>query len=318
MRRIAVLLLSPVLVAGLLAGCGGSGGSAGSTPADQGLPSVTGSYGDKPKITLAKGEKPSRKLRSAVLTRGDGPKVAKGDLLVADYLGSVYKSGRVFDNSYDRKAPAAFTVGVGKVVSGWDKTLVGVPVGSRVLMVLPPKEGYGAKGNPQVGIKGTDSLVFVVDLIARYGPGSTPPAPTAAKGLPKGLPKVSGAWGQEPTVTIPKGTTPPKRPTETVLGTGSGEKVAKGRLVVLQYAVTSWEGKPLSKTWGQGPLGVAVGAAGGKPGANPFDLLLGTSVGSRVLLTFPAQSGGVPAKDSIAVVVDVIGQNATAKQEGGS
>ena len=64
--------------------------------------------------------------------------------------------------------PAAFPIGTGSVIPGWDKVLVGVKIGSRVLMVVPPKQGYGKKGNSQAGIKGTDTLVFVVDVIARY------------------------------------------------------------------------------------------------------------------------------------------------------
>ncbi len=119
-----------------------------------------------------------------MLSEGDGPKVKKGDLLVADYLGEIYKSGKVFDNSYDRKQPAAFPIGAGGVIGGWDESLVGVNAGSRVLMVVPPKDGYGKKGNPDAGIKGTDSLVFVVDVIASYSksgagaeehPGDGPP-----------------------------------------------------------------------------------------------------------------------------------------------
>jgi peptidylprolyl isomerase len=314
-RRLAVLLLAPVLLMGLLSSCGsGSSGTAGDTV---GVPSVTGSYGDKPKVKVTKGEKPAKKLKTVVLSQGKGPKVAKGDLLVADYLGSIYRSGKVFDNSYDRKAPAAFPIGVGKVVPGWDKALVGVKAGSRVEMVLPPKEGYGKTGNAQAGIKGTDSLVFVVDVIASYGAKTTLAAPTAVPGLATGLPKVSGTWGAEPAVTVPKGATPPKKPTSTVLATGTGPKIAKGNLLIVQYKAVSWAGKDLSKTWGQGGAqGVPVGATGAQAQqANPFDLLLGQPVGSRVLLTLPAQAGADAKKESIAVVIDVLGQNGTAKAE---
>ena len=67
--------------------------------------------------------------------RATGPKVAKGDLLVADYLGQVYKSGKVFDNSYDRKVAGGVPDRHRRVIPGWDKALVGVKAGSRVLMV---------------------------------------------------------------------------------------------------------------------------------------------------------------------------------------
>jgi peptidylprolyl isomerase len=312
-RRLAVLLVSPVLVAGLLSGCGGGSGT---SAEEQGLPAVTGSYGDKPKVKVDKTVKAGKTVKTAVLKEGKGPVVAKGDLLVADYLGSIYKSGKVFDNSYDRKAPAAFTLKSGQngVISGWVTALAGKKMGSRVLMVLPPKAGYGATGNPQAGIKGTDSLVFVVDLIARYGAKSSTPAPKPVSGLPKDLPTVTGAWGAEPKITVPKGTTPPKAPAVKVVATGSGEKIAKGNLLVVQYTASSWANTLLSKTWGvQGPQGVPVGAADGQP--NPFDLLLGTPVGSRVLLTLPAQAGKDAAKESVAVVIDVLGQNGTAKKE---
>ena len=43
----------------------------------------------------------------------------------------VFASGKVFDNSYDRKVPSAFPIGTGNVIKGWDKVLVGVPAGSR-------------------------------------------------------------------------------------------------------------------------------------------------------------------------------------------
>jgi peptidylprolyl isomerase len=313
-RRFAVLLLAPVLLGGLLTGCGGK--TAADINAEKGLPPITGHYGDKPKVKVVKGAVASKKLESTILVQGKGPKVVKGDLLVADYLGSIYKTGKVFDNSYDRKAPSAFPIGVGKVVTGWDKTLVGVKVGSRVEMVLPPKYGYGTQGNAKAGIKGTDSLVFVVDIIARYNATTkTTGAPTAVTTLPKGLPTVTGAWGVEPTIAVAKGTVPPKAPTATVLATGTGPVVTKGHLVVLQYVAVDWTGKPLSKTWGgDGPQGVPVGTAGAAPGSNPFDLLIGTHIGSRVLLTLPPQPGGVGATDSVAVVIDILGQNGTAKE----
>ena len=51
------------------------------------------------------------------------------------------------------------------MISGWDKTLVGQKVGSRLILAIPPEEGYGKKGQPTAGIKGTDTLYFVVDIL---------------------------------------------------------------------------------------------------------------------------------------------------------
>jgi peptidylprolyl isomerase len=108
---------------------------------------------------------PDGKLRQANLYDGTGPVVKKGQTIFARYLGEVYKGKKPFDQNFDQAAPATFQIGVGHVIPGWDKTLVGQHVGSEVLLAIPPKEGYGKKGNSQAGIKGTDTLYFVVDIV---------------------------------------------------------------------------------------------------------------------------------------------------------
>jgi len=72
----------------------------------------------------------------------------------------------VFDSSYASGNLLNQPVGKGQLVPGFDKGIVGQTVGSRVLLVLPPAEGYGKAGNTQAGIKGTDTIVFVVDILA--------------------------------------------------------------------------------------------------------------------------------------------------------
>jgi peptidylprolyl isomerase len=108
---------------------------------------------------------PGDQLRSAELVRGDGAVVEKGETIVVDYLGQVYKGKKPFDESFSAE-PTSFQIGVGAVVPGWDKSLVGTTVGSRVVMAVPPEDGYGKKGNPQAGIKGDDTLYFVADILA--------------------------------------------------------------------------------------------------------------------------------------------------------
>ena len=60
---------------------------------------------------------------------------------------------------------AAF-IGVGQVIRGWDQTVPGHNVGSRLLVSIPPEYGYGRQGMPQAGIGGDDTLVFVIDIIS--------------------------------------------------------------------------------------------------------------------------------------------------------
>ena len=158
MRRLAALFLSPLLAVGLLAGCGGADDSA-----TKGLPSVSGKYCDKPKVKADTKVKPGAKLRSSIMVEGKGPKVAKGDLLVADYLGSVYATNKVFDNSYDRGQPFPFQLGGGQVIPGWDRGLVGMKVGGRRQLTIPPNLAYGPQGQPPA-IAPNETLIFVVDL----------------------------------------------------------------------------------------------------------------------------------------------------------
>jgi FKBP-type peptidyl-prolyl cis-trans isomerase 2 len=135
---------------------------------DKSLPAVTaGAPGKPPTIKIPSGAEPS-KLQVKTLIQGTGPVVAKGKTLVVQYHGELWRNGSVFDSTWQRGRPAAFPIGAGQVIPGWDKGLVGQKVGSRVLLVVPPKDGYGAKGTPDGKIKGTDTLVFVIDILGSY------------------------------------------------------------------------------------------------------------------------------------------------------
>lgn len=131
----------------------------------KGLPTVQLDKAGKPTITLPAGAPPTT-LVAQPLILGNGPKVTKGQQIIVNYTGVIWPGGKVFDSSWATgRSPASFQIGVGKVIAGWDTGLVGQPIGSQILLVVPPAQGYGANGNDQAGIKGTDTLVFVVDLL---------------------------------------------------------------------------------------------------------------------------------------------------------
>jgi FKBP-type peptidyl-prolyl cis-trans isomerase len=133
-----------------------------------GLPTVgTSSPGTAPPVHIPQTGPPAT-LQAQTLVQGTGPVVQKGKLLVAQYEGMIWRTGKVFDSSWKRGVPAGFQIGSGQVIKGWDIGLVGKRVGSRVLLVVPPADGYGKQGSAQAGIKGTDTLVFVVDLLGTY------------------------------------------------------------------------------------------------------------------------------------------------------
>lgn len=108
--------------------------------------------------------KPTGKLQTAVLIKGEGPAVESGQTMAVNYLGQVYGGKTPFDESYTKQA-TSFPIGVGQVVKGWDQALVGQTVGSRVVLAIPPELGYGKGGNEQAGITGEDTLYFVVDIL---------------------------------------------------------------------------------------------------------------------------------------------------------
>ena len=108
---------------------------------------------------------PSDQLQVITLVEGDGPTVASGDDTVMNYLGQVYRSDKIFDQSFDSQ-PFSTAIGTGSVIKGWDQGLVGLPVGSRVVLVIPPDLGYGSQGSGDIPADST--LTFVVDILAAY------------------------------------------------------------------------------------------------------------------------------------------------------
>jgi peptidylprolyl isomerase len=129
------------------------------------IPTVEEKDGNVTNLTFEKAPaKPSNKLQVITLIEGDGPPARAASLVTFDYFGQIYGTKTIFDQSFD-KAPVTFPLGTGGLIRGWDEGLVGINRGSRVLVIAPPEFGYGADGNPQAGIKGTDSLAFVVDIL---------------------------------------------------------------------------------------------------------------------------------------------------------
>ena len=109
--------------------------------------------------------KPTDQLRKAVLLKGDGATIKKGQTVAVRYVGQTFGGKKPFDQNFDAPGPTAFGVGTGQVIKAWDKALVGATVGTRMVIEVPPALGYGEQGNEQAGIKGTDTLVFLIDVL---------------------------------------------------------------------------------------------------------------------------------------------------------
>jgi FKBP-type peptidyl-prolyl cis-trans isomerase len=98
---------------------------------------------------------------------GDGPAAAKGDVLKMNYTGKL-ADGTVFDAS---EKPFPFKLGVGAVIQGWDEGIVGMKVGGKRTLTIPPELGYGEAGYPPV-IPPNSTLIFDVELVSIKPPKS--------------------------------------------------------------------------------------------------------------------------------------------------
>ncbi|MGE9807584.1 MULTISPECIES: FKBP-type peptidyl-prolyl cis-trans isomerase [unclassified Janibacter] len=133
--------------------------------AKAGLPTVKVSDDKAATFTMPKGLTTPKTTIAQNLLAGDGDTVEKGKTIYVHYTGATLKNNKVFDSSVERGTPFSFTVGQGQVIKAWDEDLIGKKVGDRVLLIVPPADGYGKTGNESGGIKGTDVLVFVVDIL---------------------------------------------------------------------------------------------------------------------------------------------------------
>ncbi|MGW8886942.1 FKBP-type peptidyl-prolyl cis-trans isomerase [Streptomyces sp. NPDC055749] len=308
MRRLAGLLVVPLLLLSTAA-CGDEKGSD-SASSKNGMPAITAGakFGEKP--TLAKGEgDPPKELQTEVISEGDGAKLKNGDAIQVNYLGQSWDSTKPFDNSFDRKQPFDLTLGAGMVIQGWDKGLVGQKVGSRVELVIPPELGYGAQG--QGDIKPNSTLVFVIDILkATQIPASAKGSEVAQDNID--LPKVGTKTdGKAPTVTVPK-SDPPKKLVSNYILESDGEVIKETDSVVVNYVGLLWKGgKKFDSTYDQGktqtfPL-AQIMLNGLKDG------LIDKKVGSRVLLVIPPDQAfgdkaqqSIPANSTLVFAVDIL------------
>ena len=107
---------------------------------------------------------------------GTGPTAQAGDTVTVNYTGKL-ADGTVFDTSIG-KAPFQFVLGAGNVIPGWDQGLVGMKVGGKRVLIIPPNLGYGAQAYGPIPANST--LTFEVELVSVTAASSTPYAPEGA------------------------------------------------------------------------------------------------------------------------------------------
>jgi peptidylprolyl isomerase len=274
------------------------------------LPAITAGtkFGEKPTVAKGTGD-PSKDVAVKTVIAGNGRTVAENDYIQANYLGQIWSSGKVFDNSYDRKTALVIQLAQGGIIDGWRYGLAGKKVGSRVELAVPPTWGYGKQGNSQAGIKGTDTLVFVVDIEKTFNAKSSAQGKTVAQDNID-LPKVgTNTDGKAPSIDVPKKDAPTKLVANYVIE-GDGEEVKADSSVLVQYKGVLWDGgKEFDSSYSRSqltsfPLSQVV--KGWSQG------LTGKKVGSRVLIVVPPKLGygdtppeGSPIKKDSTLVFSV-------------
>jgi peptidylprolyl isomerase len=309
MRRVVALFVISLFAGLALAACGSS-----APPSPNASVTAKGSFGSSPSVTIPK-QKPTGTLAVKILIQGNGPTITKSDLFLSNFTIYVWSgtTNKLLDSTYSSSPqvlPASLLPGIQNAVTG-------KKVGSRVLVVVPPKQGYGTSGNSQLGVTGSDTLVFVMDLIQKYSSGTVSASGTHVSSGGGDLPTVSAAQGSAPKVTIPKGVTPPTTLVTKTLIKGSGPVVTKGEFVVAQYTGVNWRtGRVFDSSWQRSlPYSFKIGASPSQVIPGWDQGLVGQTVGSRVLLVIPPKDAygsagqsqaGIKGTDTLVFVVDII------------
>lgn len=137
----------------------------GTTVAPQpGFPTVKFTSAGDPTVTIPNAKQPS-KFEEEVLIQGKGAKVPTDSNVIVNYQLVLWRTGKVVAGNDTYATAQTATFNTDNVVAGFKQAIEGQRVGSRVVVVIPPALGYGSTGSSQAGIKGTDDLVFVVDIL---------------------------------------------------------------------------------------------------------------------------------------------------------
>ena len=319
MRRVLAIIVVPLLACLVMAGCGSSNSSASSSSSSAAANSnanasvkVTGNFGTAPAVTIPK-LKADNALTVKTVIPGTGTVVTKSDAMAANFV-LYFWDGTTATLKANTFTSNPTVIG-GTMLPGLESALVGQKVGSRVLAVVPPTQGYGTAGDSQLGITGTTTLVFVIDVLKSYSDSAAASGTQVSNGGGD-LPTVSAKAGSAPTLTF-SSTKPPSGLVVKTLIKGNGPEVVKGQYVVAQYIGYIWRTKAVfGSSWSSGsPFGFLIGASPEQviPGWDKG--LEGQTVGSRVMISIPPAEGygtagnsdaGIKGTDSLVFVVDII------------
>ena len=306
MPRNILKILSVATAGILLLGCGNDGGQSAATDSSTEVPTsieivpTPTPAGDvdnadlsvKPLVTIPPSSPPTELLIEDLVV-GSGSPVGVGDFLIMDYVGVSYSTGLQFDASWDRGSPFPFELGAGRVIQGWDQGIVGMSVGGRRSLTIPPELAYGENGSGSGSIGPNETLVFVVDLIAS---------------VPANLEKPTEELTSESTTELETND----------IFEGSGAIVQPGNVVYIHYVgVSASTGEQFDSSWDRGRsefIGYISGTGNVIQGLD--EGLLGMQVGGRRTVVIPpdlaygengAGDGLIAPNETLIFTVDLLG-----------
>jgi peptidylprolyl isomerase len=275
--------------------------------------SVDGAFGSTPTIEFD-GPLTAETTQRTILDQGEGDAAVNGDTVVIEYTVLNGETGaELATTGFSGENAERFPIDTEtEQLVGFSLLLECATPGTRLAGVIPPAEGFGDQGVPELSLTGTESLVFVIDVVSIVPP-PLERAEGEAQEAPEGFPTVELAENGAPTITLPAGD-PFTEFDLAVLIKGDGPVVEDGQTVTVQYTGLNWNtGQVFDSSWDRGApadfptSGVIQGFR---------DALVGQTVGSQIIAIIPPDlgygpSGGTPdgsigATDVIVFVVDIL------------
>ena len=275
---------------------------------------VDGADGSNPEISF---EAPlvADSTQRTLLTEGEGDRAENGDTVLIEYTVLNGETGEeLASTGFTGENAEAFPIDTAsQQLVGFSLLLECASAGDRIAGVIPPSDGFGEAGVPELQLSGSESLVFVIDVVEILDAPLDRAEGTAGE-LPEGFPEVTLAEDGAPTIVIPD-QAPPAEFGLAVLIEGDGPVVEEGAEVTVHYTGVNWNtGEIFDSSWDRGAP-ATFPTSGVIPGFR--DALVGQAVGSQVIAIIPPDlgygpQGGTPdgsigAEDTIVFVVDILG-----------
>ena len=227
-----------------------------------------------------------------VLWEGSGPRVEEGEPILLDFYAASGADGSVINETFSSE-PRPYLLSAEVLGADIYGALSGQRVGSRILHLVPPDPASGA------------ATVAVFDLLPTRASGEALPSR-------EGLPEVTLDDDGEPSIALAEGAVPPTDLVVQPLIRGTGQQVAAGQVITVQYVGVRWsDGTVFDSTWESGklPASFPIGVGSVVPGWDSG--LVEQTVGSQVLLVVPPDfayrgTDNELAQETLVFVVDIL------------